>query len=75
MNLFQKFLIFKHRLTSTVTDELQQAKEAAFFELSLTLERMLKRNLRTPELLVLWDLDIAQTEVITNLLKEAKTNE
>lgn len=74
MSLFQKFLIFRHRLSSIATDELQQAKEASFFELALTFERQIKRSLRPPELLAIWSLESDQTEVITNLLKEAKNN-
>lgn len=75
MSLFQKFLIFKHRLTDTTSDEQKQAKTATFIELSLILEKTVKRPLRPPELVSVWSLDDTQTEVITNLLQEAKTHE
>lgn len=75
MKIFQKFLIFKQRLSNTLSDERKQANEASFFELTLTLERMLKRSLRPPELLILWDMDNDQTELLINLLQEAKSHE
>lgn len=75
MKLFQKFLILKHRLTDMRSDEQKQAKTATFIELSLILEKTVKRPLRPPELSSVWSLDDTQTEVITNLLQEARINE
>lgn len=75
MSLFQKYLIFKRRLSGILSDELQEAKEASFIELSLLLEKRVKRSLRPPELVAVWSLDDKQTEVLTNLLEEARTHE
>lgn len=45
MSLFQKFLIFKHRLSNTLSDERKRAKDAFFIELTLDCERLAKRSM------------------------------
>lgn len=68
--MFKKFLA-----RNTPTDERKQAKDASFIALTLILGKLLDRSLTGPELSVIFSLDDEQTEVITNLLKEAKTHE
>jgi hypothetical protein len=66
--------MFKRFLSNTSPDAQNQAKDASFIELSLILQRGVKRSLRQSELSTVWSLDDEQTAVITNLLKEAKNN-
>lgn len=68
MNLFTKFL------QRTSPDPMKQASDASSIELAVTLQQHMKRALTQPELDIVFSLDAEQTEVITNLLKEAKTN-
>lgn len=69
--MFKRFLT----ATSTATNEREQAKDMSFIDLTITIERMLKRSLTQPELSTVWGLNDIQTEVITNLLKEARNGE
>jgi hypothetical protein len=70
--MFKRFLA---SLSGTLTDELEQAKQASFIDLVVLLERRLKRSLGANELRVVWSMDDSQTEVITNLLEEANVHE
>lgn len=65
--MFKRFLT-----TSTGINEREQAKDASFIDLTITIERMVKRSLTQPELSIVWGLDNEQTAAITNLLKEAQ---
>ncbi len=67
--------MFKRYLASTSPDAQNQAKDAAFIELTLILQRGVNRSLKQSELSAIWELNDDQTEVLTNLLKEAKANE
>ncbi|OMF93704.1 hypothetical protein BK146_17760 [Paenibacillus sp. FSL R7-0333] len=71
MSLFQKFLIFKRRLSGILSDELQEAKDAFFIELTLDCERLAKRPMTGAELRMLYSLDDEQTEVLHKMISEA----
>lgn len=75
MSLFQKFIIFKHRLTSMISDEDKRLEDERFLRSVESIELTLKRSLKGYEYRILFTLDDPQAELVKNLLKEARTHE
>ena len=75
MKIFQKFLIFKHRLSGILSDERKGSKDTFFIQLTLDCERLAKRSMTGSELRMLYSLDEDQTEVLHKMISEAITHE
>jgi hypothetical protein len=66
--MFKKFLA---SISKTLSDERKQAKDAFFIELTVDMERLIKRPPKGPELRMLYSLDDEQTEVLHKMISEA----